>query len=654
MAKKITLQITGPDGATSETTSELESIIVGSGAGAAVKVADPRVSNLHCMIKVEKNGSVSVLDLGSETGTRVKDQTVLAPRMLTTGEVINIGGSSMTVTIEDPEVEARTAEMPVAMPPPPPAAAIAEAKVQHAPPPPPAAAFVAPPPPSPAPVVAAAPAPAPAPAAKKKVVPAPPPRALAGTGKNAAALFSEPLPAEAIPTETEKILEVALLWGDTLINVQHFADGVPVVIGEEKGAHFTVMTPGAGESFVVAQSKGSSIVVNAPLDAGLVVTVRGNSHKTREQLKSEGKLRAAEGGYRADAVELGLHDRAQVSLDSVAFIIRYVRPSAAIAMNTLQEHDFTFFKIVSICLMAFFALVAAMIITPIAVGGEGDDIFANPAKYVKMVVKPEKKQEIKKFKDLSGVEEGAKAKDKEGKFGKQDAKKNEADPSKKGAPVVDANKREEDRKKVSSLMAGMFGGGAASNVFGPGGLGTGINNALGGLQGGAGVGDAQGVGGLGSRGSGSGGGGTGLGLGGLGTKGGGRGAGGYGSIDLGGRGKDSTRVIPGKTTVVGGLDKDVIMKVIKRHQNEIKFCYEQELQKNPALGGKVAVAWTIDPAGSVNEANVSESSISNANVEGCILQRIRRWKFPEPQGGGVVNVTFPWIFKAAGEGGEGE
>jgi TonB family protein len=94
------------------------------------------------------------------------------------------------------------------------------------------------------------------------------------------------------------------------------------------------------------------------------------------------------------------------------------------------------------------------------------------------------------------------------------------------------------------------------------------------------------------------------------------------------------------------------MKVIKRHQNEIKFCYEQELQKTPTLGGKVAVAWTIDPAGSVSEANVSESSIGNANVESCIVQRIRRWKFPEPSGGGVVNVTFPWIFKAAGEGGE--
>ncbi len=460
-------------------------------------------------------------------------------------------------------------------------------------------------------------------------------KALAGTSKNAAALFNEPLPPEAEPTEKEKVLEVALLWGDTLISVQHFGQGVPVTVGEGAKSHFAVF--GVGEGFTIAQSNGNTAVVSVPAGGRAVVSDKEGKQKT-----------AAE-----KSITLALHDKAQISLESVAFIVRFVKPSAAVSVNTFEEHDFNFFKIVSICLMAFFALVAAMVLTPRGYGLDGDDIFANPAKYAKLVVKPEKKQEIKKFKELSGIAEGEKAKEKEGKFGKQDAKKADADPSKKGAPTVDANKREEDRKKVSSLMAGMFGGGAASNVFGPGGLGTGINNALGGLQGGAGVGDAQGVGGLGSRGSGSGGGGNGLGLGGLGTKGGGRGAGGYGSIDLGGKGKDSTRVIPGKTTVVGGLDKDVIMKVIKRHQNEIKFCYEQELQKNPALAGKVAVAWTIDATGGVSEANISESSIGNANVESCIEQRIRRWKFPEPQGGGVVNVTFPWIFKAAGdEGGE--
>jgi len=621
MAKKtsITLQITSPDGTVSESTSDLESVIVGSGAGAAVKITDPRVSNLHFMLKVEKSGIVTAIDLGSEHGTRFKDQAIKDPVTLASGDQLMVGGSQVKVVFNN-ELNG-SGPAPSAPPPVAPVAVVAKEEVK----------------------------------VEKKGPPVPP-RALAGTGRNAAVLFTEPLPADATPAEDSKVLQVALLWGDTLINVQHFADGVPVTIGEGAGAKFNVFSGGVGQLFNLATAKGSTTVINVPADAGLVLSTNNDSHKTKEQLKSEGKLRGAEGGVRADAIELGLHDRAQVSFESVAFILRYVRPSSALSVNTLEDSDFTFFKIASVCIMAFVALVAAMILNPLGDGSASDDIFANPGKYVKMLVRAEKKVEIKKLKDLSGIKEGAKPKDDEGKFGKKDEKKKDADPSKKGAPVVDANKREEDRKKIQTagLLGALAGNGAASNVFGPGGLGTGINNALGGLQGGAGLGDAHGVGGLGSRGSGSGGGGTGLGLGGLGTKGGGRGSGGNGSIDLGGRGKDTTRVIPGKTTVVGGLSKDVIAKVIKRHQNEIKFCFEQELQKNADLSGKVAVAFTIDPAGAVADASVAETSLNNSNAENCMLSRIRRWKFPEPQGGGVVSVTFPWIFKPAGsdEGGE--
>jgi outer membrane biosynthesis protein TonB len=60
------------------------------------------------------------------------------------------------------------------------------------------------------------------------------------------------------------------------------------------------------------------------------------------------------------------------------------------------------------------------------------------------------------------------------------------------------------------------------------------------------------------------------------------------------------------------------------------------------------VTWTIDASGSIADAVVAESGVDNANVEACMLERIRRWKFPEPKGGGVVVITFPWVFHAAG------
>ncbi|HXN55852.1 MAG TPA: AgmX/PglI C-terminal domain-containing protein, partial [Myxococcales bacterium] len=139
-----------------------------------------------------------------------------------------------------------------------------------------------------------------------------------------------------------------------------------------------------------------------------------------------------------------------------------------------------------------------------------------------------------------------------------------------------------------------------------------------------------------------------LGIGGLGTKGSGGGRGGYGDLDLGGRGKEETQFIPGKTTVVGGLSREVIDRIIQRHFNEIKYCYEKELAKNPALYGKVAVLFIIDGGGKVSDALVQQTTLSSEPVESCMVNHVRRWAFPQPQGGGTVEVTYPYVFKATG------
>ncbi len=97
----------------------------------------------------------------------------------------------------------------------------------------------------------------------------------------------------------------------------------------------------------------------------------------------------------------------------------------------------------------------------------------------------------------------------------------------------------------------------------------------------------------------------------------------------------------------GGLSKDVIVKVLKRNQNEIKLCYESELQNHPELVGKVAVLFTIGPSGSVLNASVVENTLNEAAAR-CMVQRISKWQFPAPIGGEEVRVTFPWIFTTAG------
>ncbi|MBU8897419.1 hypothetical protein DRW03_29460 [Corallococcus sp. H22C18031201] len=677
-AKKngVTLRITGPDGSIQEAVVDADSVIVGSGAQAAVKIQDPRVSNLHVMLKVDADGSVVAIDLGSESGTQVRGERLLIPTPLKPGDVLALGGSRVEVFFGEPARAMPPAGAQVA-------GAAFQGSVTQRPASPSMAEVV-----TPARVQAVGaqvtsagganratvsaglggagavsrstpPAPmfdAPPPAARTRPEPHAVRRDAPLSAARPPAHLQEPLPAEAQPTADAHLLQVALLWGDTLLEVRHFRDGVPVTVGEGSRNAFLAPVPGVGARHVLAVGRGGTLELRTPAGAGVIVTHMGDV-RTKDALRAAGQLASAA----ADAEQvytLGLHDRAEVALGALTFVLRQVRPSAAIEAPALSERDFAFFKITVMCLMVAAALLAALTLTPRTESRSADDIFESQQRVAKFLIAPEKKVEMKKL-QLQGVEEGAKAKDEEGKFGKEEAKKAEADPSRPGTPVVDRTKKEKDRQVVGKVgLLGAFKGlkGGASDVFGPGGLGTGINNALGGLKGGAGMGDAQGVGGMGTRGTGKGGGGTALGIGGVGTQGDGRGAGGSGGIDLGGRGKSLTKVIPGKTTVVGGLDKDVIAKVIRRHQGEIKYCYESELNKNPSLAGKVAVAFTIDPTGAVADASVSESTLGSTSAENCMLARIRRWKFPEPKGGGVVSVTYPWLFSPAGAdvGGGGE
>ena len=99
-----------------------------------------------------------------------------------------------------------------------------------------------------------------------------------------------------------------------------------------------------------------------------------------------------------------------------------------------------------------------------------------------------------------------------------------------------------------------------------------------------------------------------------------------------------------ETIVMGGLDKSVIDEYIRRHLRQIRGCYEKQLNSNPRLAGRIATRFVISGSGRVTQAGVTSSSMGNATVEGCVLGILRRIEFPEPLGGGVVEVDYPFSF----------
>jgi Ca-activated chloride channel family protein len=137
-----------------------------------------------------------------------------------------------------------------------------------------------------------------------------------------------------------------------------------------------------------------------------------------------------------------------------------------------------------------------------------------------------------------------------------------------------------------------------------------------------------------------------------GTLGTGRGAGAYGSIAMEprARAEDAARIIPGEARVNGGLSQVALEMIIRRHQNDLRYCYELALARSPKLAGKIVVHWVVDANGTVEKAAIAESSLNDADAEQCILARVRRWVFPAPIGPIVSTVSQSWVFDPADKG----
>ena len=128
---------------------------------------------------------------------------------------------------------------------------------------------------------------------------------------------------------------------------------------------------------------------------------------------------------------------------------------------------------------------------------------------------------------------------------------------------------------------------------------------------------------------------------------------GLGGLGLSGTGRTNAqvdgstvapRVVPGKPRVKGSLDKEIIRRVVRQHRREVRYCYEKQLVKNPDLSGKISVNFMIGSTGAVKSAVVKGSTMASDEVGSCVAKKVRRWKFPEPKGGGVVVVTYPFVF----------
>ena len=106
----------------------------------------------------------------------------------------------------------------------------------------------------------------------------------------------------------------------------------------------------------------------------------------------------------------------------------------------------------------------------------------------------------------------------------------------------------------------------------------------------------------------------------------------------------------GDPVVLGALDRDAIERVIRGHLAQIRYCYQRQLQRDWDLEGRIVFRFVIARDGSVSSVEVVESGLEDQVVESCVSKQLMRLKFPAPDGGGIVVVTYPFVFSPVEDG----
>ena len=98
-----------------------------------------------------------------------------------------------------------------------------------------------------------------------------------------------------------------------------------------------------------------------------------------------------------------------------------------------------------------------------------------------------------------------------------------------------------------------------------------------------------------------------------------------------------------------GLDRTVVVRVVRAHLGEIQSCYQRGLADDPKLRGTVVVEFTIDTGGGVGrmgKVSIGEhSDLDHEATEQCILEAVDGWSFPRPRNGALVKVSYPFFLK---------
>ena len=453
-----------------------------------------------------------------------------------------------------------------------------------------------------------------------------------------------------------KILRIGIIQGGKIVEERLVRKRENVTIGQSAKNTFVVpasnVLPRSMTLFEITP-QGYALNFTEGMD-GRIAFDQNVAPVTLAQLRSKAVKR---GEYLH--VQLSDRARGKVVIGDVTILFQFVAPPPvqprpqlppSVRGSITQNLDWMLIGIVGVSLFSHLGFVVYLRSVDFP---RKPDIEEIPDRFVQMIV-PKKKEEPQKLEQKvdPNAEAAKKAADAKAKA---DEKRRAAAEAKKEAaakprdPEAEARAAAERRARLAADVSKMGvlkvlgakgeGGTVADLLRGgdPGGDADKVFNSVGGVA------TASSDGGSGLRSRGAGGSGSVRGIAGL-------KASGPGEVSSGERGGEREAKVRGslkevsKVEVDGTLSADVVVATIRQRKGAIIACYERALKRNPTLGGKIELHFTISSVGKVTGADIEGNTLNDDEVGTCITSIVKTWRFPAPSGGDV-QFSYPFIFQ---------
>ena len=439
------------------------------------------------------------------------------------------------------------------------------------------------------------------------------------------------------PLGYRAVLQVAVIWRGQILGYRLLRRRTKVTVGSSKWATFATPRLGGQSKFLLLVPRRDGYVLRLAPELKGDLVLGGTATSVTDVQSSEVDL------ARGDRAKLNFADGSDLRIE-----IRWVEPPDHVPRPRVDDPEMIQYLLGTSIVLGIFATILVFMWEK---EPPRPPLALSPERVVKIEApqaiefQKQKKKEAEKAESDSKEKEGQmkRAKEKAGKLGRDDSKVKDT--------IIPKGREDILREKVQKIgILSIMGkdkapGSGLSKLFAQN---NDVEQAIAGMQG-ARMQVGRGSGGLSTSGSGPGGGGTGYGhiygagnldTGGRGTHGKGRGP----KLAERGEHEVSVGMGGGAGDTDGSLSKEQINKVVRAHLAGIKYCYEKELQHKSSLAGGIDVFWVIQPDGSVSKANVKNTTMGDAAVEGCIVRQVKQWQFPKAPAQTTVG-RYPFIFK---------